>query len=228
MIKKSLQSLFHQRHSNMKDFMNLKDVHFCVYNGSSMYPALQDSDLLEVFPYGTRKLRRGDVIIFLPPDGEKLVVHRIMKITSKGVRTQGDNNPLIDPYTLSSSDIHGQVQAVWRGRKRKRILGGLSGLLLAGLTRHIRRQGVKCLLPLRAIYRTCSQSGLFACCIPSGFQVRIVMFQRHDNYLARLLLGSRVIGYYDPSAERWKIRRPYRLFINERRLLVPQQPTKNL
>ena len=89
-----------------------------------MNPTIGERDLLEIAPYDKRTIRVGDVILFQPPEGGQPVVHRVVDILPKGIRTCGDNNTHIDPYLLQSTDIIGQVVAAWRGQKRRKIVGG--------------------------------------------------------------------------------------------------------
>ena len=206
----------------MEDYEDSSTLFFCVHRGSSMVPALREFDLLEIAPYPKENLRRGDVIAFYPPGKKELIIHRIVDISSQGVHTRGDNTSRPDAYVLSFVHIQGKVQAVWRGRTRKRLLGGRLGLLLSGVIRYFRWQGMKRLPLLRKIYHLCSRSGIFSCCLPPIFKTRVVIFQRHDELCARLLFGSRMIGHYHFPGQHWKIQRPYRLFINDRKLPVPQ------
>jgi signal peptidase I len=53
------------------------------------------------------ELRAGDVITFRPPESagaHGMVTHRIVEVTSGGIRTQGDNRPAPDPWVLQPAE----------------------------------------------------------------------------------------------------------------------------
>lgn len=67
-------------------------------SGISMFPAIEPGDLV-IIDTNIENIRIGDVIVF-QYDG-KLVGHRVLYITEKGVITKGDFNPYVDgviPY----------------------------------------------------------------------------------------------------------------------------------
>ncbi len=188
---------------------------FCVHTGSSMNPTLCGLDLLEIVPYGKWPVRVGDVILFLPPEEDQLVVHRIVRVTSKGICSRGDNSTSNDPWLLQPADISGRVVAVWRAQKRRRITGGWAGWLGVYLIRW------QCLLVqrfffplLRPIYHFLVHRGIMHRLLPSRFRARIVIFQANGNSHLRLLLGRHVIGWYDAEQIQWYIQCPFRLFVD--------------
>jgi signal peptidase I len=78
---------------------------------------IQTPSMGEYAPVGTtafstrvdfNELKVGDTILFNPPASKEKYFHRIAKIDSAGIRTKGDNNPSIDPWTLKSSNILGK------------------------------------------------------------------------------------------------------------------------
>jgi signal peptidase I len=95
-----------------------------VYSGPSMNPTLQAPDLLDVVPYDGGQPAVGDVICFIPPGDEKIVVHRIIRITGSGIQTQGDNNPSADTALFQENRIIGRVIGATRGNHPKRIASG--------------------------------------------------------------------------------------------------------
>jgi len=61
------------------------------YVGPSMNPLLMGGDGLHIVPYKGRPIRPGDVIVFIRPGGETKVVHRVVSVDSRGIKTRGDN-----------------------------------------------------------------------------------------------------------------------------------------
>jgi len=185
-------------------------VHFCAHNGTSMYPTVCESDLLEIEAYGDRPIRLGDVIFFMPPDGGRRAVHRVASVTPEGVRTKGDNNNRIDPWFIRSEDVIGQVVLARQGEKRRRIYGGRVGQLWSFWIRGLRvvEKG------LSFFYHPLAQSGLLRRLVPLQKRMRIVAFRRNGERAFKLLLGNWMIGHYQPGMNAWQIRRPFRLFVD--------------
>lgn len=191
---------------------------FAAYAGSSMDPTLREPEIIEVVPYEGRPLRIGDVALFLSPEAGRLVVHRIVRVTPAGVSTLGDNNTGEDRFLLQAKSIKGRVVAAWRGRKRRRIAGGYRGRWTGRWCRWRRAldRGVSSLL--RPFYHALIRRGLIARWLPAGVRPRVVVFQARGRDRSRLLWGRHVIGRYDDRHGRWLVRRPCRLFVDERTL----------
>ncbi len=103
----------------------------CGHTGTSMNPTLNATDLLEVKPYGDRMPRSGDVILCTPQGRNQPVVHRIVRVSSNGIITRGDNSSEDDDWKLLPSNIIGRVIAACRGKKRRVIKNGYRGILTA-------------------------------------------------------------------------------------------------
>ncbi|MBU0493861.1 MAG: S26 family signal peptidase, partial [Chloroflexi bacterium] len=191
-----------------------------VYTGPSMNPTLAEPDLLEVVAYGERPVQPGDVVYFQPPEGGREVVHRVARVTPSGVYTRGDNNPQEDPYLLQPADIIGQVVAAQRGVTRRRIAGGRRGVLrgVACRPRRMVNRGVSRLL--HSAYRALADIGLFRRLLPTGLRPRVFAFQARNQTFLKLLMGRRVVGQYDTRENEWRIRRPFRLLVDEASLPV--------
>jgi hypothetical protein len=191
-----------------------RSVLFCAHIGPSMNPTLEQSDMLEVMP-GSGLLRRGDVILFLSPDGGQAVVHRIIEGGSRGIRTRGDNNPREDPWLLQRSDVVGRVVAAQRSGRRRKIAGGQSGLLLARFVRLRRVLGRSFSTLLHPVYDALARGGVVRRLLPAWLKPHVVSFQAKGCVHHRLMLGRRLIGDYDAKAGCWRIRRPFRLLVSE-------------
>lgn len=191
---------------------------FAAYVGPSMNPTLREPEMMEVMPYDSRPLRVGDVAFFLSPEAALPIVHRIVRVTPAGISTLGDNNTQEDTFLLQPEDIKGQVMAVWRGRKRREIAGGLQGRLTGRWLRWRRLldRGVSPLL--HPLYHALSHRGLITWLVPAPFRPRVVVFHAQGQDQFRLLLGQHLIGRYDDQKRQWQIRRPFRLFVDGRAL----------
>lgn len=189
---------------------------FAVYVGPSMNPTLREPEMMEIVPYGNRPLRVGDVVYCLPPQTDRPVVHRLVRVTPEGMSTLGDNNTQEDTFLLQPKDIQGQVVAVWRGQKRRQIAGGLQGQLTSRWLRwrRVPVNGVSRLL--HPLYWALYRRGLIARLLPAPFRPRVVVFQIQGQDQVRLLWGQHVIGRFDDRKRHWRIQRPFRLFVEER------------
>jgi signal peptidase I len=210
-----------------------------VCTGTSMSPTLRESDLLEVEPYGTARVRRGDVVCFKSPEDGKMVVHRVVSVGGPGtgdgrppdvrretgdgrakedIRTRGDNNPTDDTGILQAGDILGRVEAVQRGGERRVIHGGWRGpvvLRRARLGRSIRRYAAP--LP-RTLYSLVAGLGFLDRLMPASLRPRLVRFDARYRVFLKLLSGKNAVGFYDDRCDEWHIRWPFRLFVKEQTL----------
>jgi len=194
------------------------------YLGSSMNPALKPGDRLQVIPCNGQKVRRGDVIVFVPPGGESRIVHRVVSIDSEGIKTRGDNNFVLDQWVLSPKLILGRVASVKRGKKRRRIFGGLMGQLYHSVVRAINLCNSSVSAILRPSYDWLARSGIFRRCMPAQMRPRVISLNRAAGTELQLHLCRHVIGKWLPGHKGWHIRRPFRLFVDEGSL--PENPDK--
>jgi signal peptidase len=191
-------------------------VRYCAYTGRSMHPTLSETDLLEI-----KQLRRisvGDVILFVCKDN--LVVHRVVGIASEGISTRGDNNNDDDPELVAPENVVGNVVAAWRGQQRRRIYGGRIGRIYRLILCIQRRIYGECRSFVAYSYRATSQLGLPRLIKPFC-RPRIVQFNVNGDIDISLMLGVHIIGHYCQSSNRWQIRPPFRLFIDESVLPKP-------
>ena len=188
------------------------------YMGSSMKPALKPGDQLQVIPYNRQQVSRGDVIVFVPPGGGSKIVHRVVLIDSEGIKTQGDNNYDLDQWILSPEQILGRVVSVQRGKRRRRVFGGLTGQLFHSLVRAINVCNSSVSAILRPSYNRLSKWGIFRRCMPAQMRPRVIFLKRAAGTELQLHLGRRVIGKWLPGHKGWHIRRPFRLFVDEETL----------
>jgi len=190
-----------------------------IYSGPSMNPLLKAGDCLEVIPYVNRKIHSGDVVIFKNPQKEHYVVHRVISINLQGVKTKGDNNHTIDPWILSPDDICGQVvNSIKKNKKKLIIHGSLSAKILARVLR-LKKMAV---LTIFKIFRPgnyfLSKEFVGKGLLSGLVKTQVVYFHRPEGIEIQLILGHRVIGRSRPGNVHWKIRRLFRLLVNERTL----------
>ncbi len=186
----------------------------CTYEGASMFPTLAEPDLLEIRPYGDRPVQVGDVVLFRPGEAENDIVHRVIRIDPRGIRTRGDNSGKEDDWNLKPGDIRGQVVAAWRGKRRRSIRGGPRGLAELRVAKWRREADRRFSRKLHPLYRRLSRSGLFVMLLPTRLRPRAVVFRTPDGAQIKVLLGSWVAARYDPHWRQWRVRRPFRLVLD--------------
>jgi hypothetical protein len=185
------------------------------YIGSSMNPTLRPGVLLHVRAYHGQKIRRGDVVVFMPPGRNSKIVHRVTSVNSDGIRTRGDNCNYEDGWALSPEHILGRVVSAQRGNRRLRVFGGPLGHSFAMVIRAIK--GIDSILSslLRPFYERLARGDALCQCLPSRMRPRVVGFIRDEGTELQLVMGRRVIGRWSEGKSGWNIRRPFRLFVDE-------------
>jgi hypothetical protein len=191
-----------------------------------MNPTLHEPEIIEIMPYGSSPLQVGDVAYFFSPETDRLVIHRIVRVTREGISTLGDNNACKDAFLLKPKNIKGQVVAAWQGQKRRKIAGGLRGKLAGSWLhwQHALDQGISSWL--HPLYQALSNRDLITRILSASLRPQVVVFNARGQNQFRILLGQRIIGQYDDVRQRWQIRRPFRLLVNERTLPRPQQSAR--
>lgn len=190
-------------------------LNFVIYKGPSMNPTLKAGDILLVILYKDKKIKYGDVILFIPPGDDQKITHRVISIDSQGIRTKGDNNNHIDPWVLSTDEIIGRVVYAKLGNRRRRIYGGVLGRIYAKGIRTIPVIDTWLSFLLSPAYHWLAQLGIFRQWIPSRIRPRVLSFNGSAGTELQLVMGQRVVGRRLAGEKQWWIKRPFRLFINE-------------
>ena len=185
------------------------------YAGNSMTPVLKTGDTLRVVPYQHRKIRVGDVAAFRSPYGGTVIAHRVVSIDPRGVKTKGDNNLAIDDWVLDPHEIIGRVVSLQRNRKTIKILSGFWGRMYALALGAAKRIDLVLSTILRPPYRWFAQTGIFRNLFSRWIRTRITCFKRGEGMEMQVRLGRRVIGRRLPGQDRWHIRRPFKLFVDD-------------
>lgn len=190
-----------------------------------MYPTLRVPDLLYVEPAGSSSLGKGDIVLFHGIAGTH-TVHRIIAATPQGWITTGDANLKPDPDPLRPEALIGKVVQIGRRGRRRTVPGGY-----AGMVQHYRAQWRKRMLtrimalplaaPLRQLYRRLSERGIFHRLLPRCLHPKVYRFRKPWGEELHLMLGRTIIGTALSGSSGWRIRAPYRLFVDERSLPKP-------
>jgi signal peptidase I len=194
------------------------------YIGPSMKPTLKPGDRLRVSPYRSQQIRRGDVVVFVPPAGTANIIHRVIYAGSEGIKTRGDNCNQVDQWVLSPDCILGRVVCVRRRHRWLRVYGGSLGHLLGVTNRTINGIYQRVSGLLHPAYEWSAKTGMFRRLLPAQMTPRVISFARPEGTELQLLMGRWLIGRRLPGRSRWHIRRPFRLFVDENSLL--ENPTR--
>ena len=186
--------------------------------GPSMHPTLRPGDGIELYTYKTTsEIKVGDVIVYPHPNGTTDVVHRVIRIMPDGVITRGDNNNRTDPQRIRFDDIIGKVIAAKRRTRRLVIRGGRAGYLTHKLMLFRKYVSPRALLPFRLVSNLTAASGLFHI-FHSALDLRIIHIEKNRKSVRILVSGNRPIGRQIAGSAEWRIRFPYKLFVDKRRL----------
>ena len=84
--------------------------------GDSMHPAIRDGEMIDIVPCDASSLRRGDIVLAAMTRG--MTLHRIVRITSEGIITRGDNatddDGIIASANILGKAISGPANYKWR------------------------------------------------------------------------------------------------------------------
>jgi len=102
-------------------------------NGASMSPFIRDGDTVTVEKLDKGSLRIGDVVAYVQPDSNRLVIHRLIHESDSSAYLKGDNTESPGnniPYT----HMIGRVSSVERNGKAITFGLGPERILVAWLT----------------------------------------------------------------------------------------------
>jgi signal peptidase len=194
------------------------------YIGTSMNPTLKSGDWLRITTNHGQRIRQGDVIVFIPPGGDSRIIHRVISVDSKGIKTRGDNCNHIDPWILNPDQVLGRVVYAERGSRLRRVVGGPRGFIWTTALKAIRSVGSSLSYFLRPAYHWLTKNGVLREWRSAQIKTRVISLERFGGTELQLLMGRRVIGRWLPGKSGWNIRRPFRLFVDEEAL--PENPGK--
>lgn len=194
-----------------------------VYAGDSMHPLFRDLDVLYIAP--CNDIRPGDVIVFKWQDqsNNDIIVHRVISIGQSGVITKGDNNKRPDPGLRTPEYIMGVVFYLKRGKRISRVYGGSRGVIFSTIYGYVLSAKSLLLNVLYWPYSMLSRSGICRAMLPGFIKYRVITIKRSDSDELLLVAGRHMIGKYVPAADIWKIRPPFKLFIDDKSLPKPSK-----
>lgn len=189
---------------------------FC--RGESMRPLFRPGDRIRFVSCRVEDMRRGDVIIFMPPGQKERVVHRVVSTGPGGIRTRGDANLRNDDWELRQENIVGRAVFVEREGRLIPVAGGIAGRLLSAVIRALRKSDHLASHILNPCYRGLARSGLFRAFLPPALRPKVITFERGGQREMQLVVGRHVVGRRPAGAGAWTIRRPFRIFVDEQAL----------
>lgn len=192
-----------------------------------MSPTFSAADILHIMPYGGCEIRIGDVIVFHSPDDKTFITHRIVSISRDAIRTKGDNREENDHWVLSPDDIIGKVVYARRGNKGRKILGGFAGRAYCRIINKYKSLKNRTFSALSPVYQSLAERASYPLVgagksegylFPKLFFTRLIAINKTGGEELQLLMGRYLIGRLRPKSGRWEIKKPFRIFINEKSL----------
>jgi signal peptidase I len=99
--------------------------------GSSMTPFILDGDLITVVPLQNSSPKTGDVVAFMSPKDERLIVHRIVAREKKGFIIMGDGVGSKDIMSVTKDHILGRVKKIERNNHQVKVGLGPERVIIA-------------------------------------------------------------------------------------------------
>lgn len=191
-----------------------------IYTGPSMTPTLRQFDTLILTHPDKQTINRGDIIVFKMPGKTTPVIHRVISVEGDSYRTRGDYNNKIDPYIVQKKDIQGLVRSIERKGRLQNLKDGETGYRLAasGILRIRRNLDYFFSNLLHPLYIVLSKSGIFRLFLPVKYKLKVFEYMRSNGIEYQLFLGDYHVGRRLPGESEWHIKRPFRLFIDEKKL----------
>ena len=185
-----------------------------IYTGQSMKPLFKEAEILRITPCNGDEVSDGDVIVFRLPEDDAFIIHRVVSVTPNGIRTKGDNNSELDSWFVKQEHIIGRVERTGLCS----IKGGRAGRLFLSILKgypRVKRMLVSVLSPLyHRLSEKASLSRLTARIAP----LCVIAMDKREGSELQLMMGRHLIGRLSPMSDKWEIKRPFRVFINERTL----------
>ena len=210
LLKKSLLL----EHNNPCSFDTDKDF-YCAYAGPSMHPTLKSGDLLKIVEYENNTPRIGDVILFVAPELNNPVVHRIISNKNGMFKTRGDNCSHIDPWEIVQKVIIGKITGAVRGKININIKGGLSGRTNAFWCRTYNLLTPKLSIGINKTFKILHAHTLFPTINFPKKRLHTIRFVTNGTQSHRLMLDAKYIGHYDRDTSSWRIIFPYRFLLKK-------------
>lgn len=101
---------------NADELLEISDEVHVLTSGTSMQPMLREHKDVAVIERVNRKLKKNDVPLYRRAGCDKLVLHRIVKVTDNGYVIRGDNL-YNNEYDVTDNDIVGVLKAFYRDGK---------------------------------------------------------------------------------------------------------------
>ena len=189
--------------------------------GSSMTPSIRDGDLVTIVPLGGREPRIGEVLAFVLPGQQKLIIHRAVAREGEGWLVRGDNGSVSDGVVIAQS-ILGSVTQVRRNGRPVDFGSGLKGAGIARLSRSgvlILLQGARRLVrrpPAYLLLRAQSYASYRAVARRFAPHFRIEAATGADTQALRRLISPCCLGIVaalpnDAAVKNWVARRGQRV-----------------
>jgi len=187
-----------------------------VCDGPSMQPTLRSGDILQISPYRGKRIRRADIIVFQHPRRNHPVAHRVVMISPLGIKTRGDNNFSRDALDIPPENVLGRVVSFNRGNINYQVPSGFFGeICLAKVKAGVLINKSFSLL-LGPGYRWLGERGIIFRFTRLFLQPRQIKIQGKSGEERYLVFGKLIVARLPPGERKWRIRKPFRLFIDKK------------
>jgi hypothetical protein len=181
-----------------------------------MTPLFRPGDSLCIRAVAFGQIRPGDVVVFRrgsAAGGEVRVAHRVVRVTLGGLFTRGDRNAHTDEEPVTPVNLQGRVESLEREGRQVAVLGGLPGLLAAGIARLKRRVRRRVKVSVSAPYQILRSSGIVRLAWRPNLSA--IHLETPDGPLVKFLDGRLTVARWWPESGRFECRKPYDLVIEK-------------
>ena len=84
--------------------IRVADLHIDTVLSNSMQPTLSAGDVAVTQVVPTDSIRAGDVIAFVAPGSDRILLHRVASLEDGVITTRGDANSVDDPWRITLTD----------------------------------------------------------------------------------------------------------------------------
>jgi len=129
-----------------------KDVPFRFHaKGNSMVPFIRNGDIITISPLLVRKPQFGDIVAFVHPHTEQLVVHRVIGRRNGNYLIKGDASSKSNDGLIPFDSLLGRVTTIQRNGRRIRLGLGFEKVFV-GMLSHL-----KLVVPIRKLFTSINQ-----------------------------------------------------------------------
>ncbi len=191
----------------------VKAKNMLAYTGASMQGTLFFGDRLLVQNTSIKDIHPGDVVVFQRTGCAYITVHRVRRISSTGLKTQGDACSRPDTGYVTESNLQGKVVRVVRDNAVVKISDGLRGRIRAATLRYKRFLKIHFLRLFQPYYLFLGRIIVFA--FRWNPSISCLHLNTPYGVVTKYVHNKNTIATWNNNTGHWECRRFYDLIIRK-------------